>query len=128
MASFACLEQFRVHEVHDHIGPAIQQHDMATDQDVRAIGRGRRQVANQYWRAGLNLLWQSWRQRTAAHQLLFKSRRQAVLLRKAWGKIVGVLAVPVVNIFVVAVVVALIAVSLVVAVLVVAFAVSMTLA
>ena len=43
------LKQFQVDEVHHHISPAIQQHDVAVDQDMRTIRRGQEplQVSDQ---------------------------------------------------------------------------------
>src|ERR1700752_2797950 len=78
----------------------------------------------------MNLLFQPGRQRSAAHQLLFESGRQAVLLCEAGGKIVAVSVVPVVNFLVVPMVVALIVVSLIVGpmfIFIVAFSVSVAL-
>src|SRR5882762_9178779 len=129
MTSFVCLKQFHVHEVHHHIGPAVQQHNVATDQDVRTIGRRRRQVANQLGRARMNLLFQPGRQRSAAHQLLFESWWQTVFLREARGKIVAVSVVPVVNFLVMPVIVIAVITPVVVPmfILVMAFSMSMAL-
>jgi len=41
--------------VYDYIRLAIQQHDVAANDDMRAIGRRRRQLPFQLLRTGLNL-------------------------------------------------------------------------
>ena len=126
---FICLEQFHVHEIHHHIGPAIQQNNVTSNEHMGAIGRRGRQIPVQVRGARMNLFLQAWRQRSAAHQLLFKSGRQSVPLRKPRWKIVSVLGIPAVNVLLVLVVIAAIFVPIVVvAVLVVAFAVSVALA
>jgi len=78
----------------------------------------------------MNLLFQPGRQRSAAHQLLFESRWQAVFLREARGKIVAASVVPVVNFLVMPVIVAAVFVPIIIPmfIFITAFSVSMALA
>lgn len=48
-----------VHYIQNEIGSAIQQYDVPGDQNVRAIGRRRRQAAHQFLRTGLDPLLQA---------------------------------------------------------------------
>jgi hypothetical protein len=89
--------------VDDEIRPAIQQHDVPANDDMRAIRRRRRQPPFQFFRTRLNALLQSWRERAAAHQLLFQSRRQAISFCKSWREITGMMIVPIAHSFAVAV-------------------------
>ena len=64
---FICLEQFHVHEIHHHIGPAIQQNNVTSNEHMGAIGRRGRQIPVQVRGARMNLFLQAWRQRSATH-------------------------------------------------------------
>jgi len=69
--------------VNDHIRFAVQQNDVAADQDMCAIGWGRRQPTLQLNGSWIQTLLEARRKCSVANELLFESGRQAILLGKA---------------------------------------------
>jgi len=112
--------------VHDDIGFAIQQDDMAADQDVLAIGRGRGEPPFQIHGTRLELFLEPWRKFAAAHKLSFQPWRQPVFLGEAWRKVALMFAIPPANV-VVTVPVVVLALVVVISVFVVAFPMSLAL-
>jgi hypothetical protein len=109
------LANLEIYEVHHYIGSLIEENDVSAYQHMRALRRRRRQAALQVYRNRLQALLEAWRERAAAHQLLFQSRGQAILFCEAWGEIVLVLDIPsagriAVAVFVVALVVVVLSV------------------
>jgi hypothetical protein len=49
------------------IRPAINEDDIATNQDMRTVGRRRRKAALQIFRARIHFLLQAWRKSAAHH-------------------------------------------------------------
>jgi hypothetical protein len=114
-----------VEDVHDYICSAIQQNDVSTNQDVRAI-RGRRgQPPFKVLGTGLEPFLESWRERATPHKLFFQSRGQLVSLRQARRKIALVLGIPPAHRF--AVVILIVFGLVVIALLIVAFSMSLSL-
>jgi hypothetical protein len=72
-------------DVDHHIGCAVQQNNVARNQNVRALRGRRRQAALQVYGNRLQALLEAWWERAAAHQLLFQSRRQTIFFGEAWG-------------------------------------------
>ena len=72
---------------------------MSPNQDVRAIGRRRRQPPFKILRTRLQTLLQPRRERAASHKLFLQSRRQLVFLRKPWRKVAPVSVIPSTNSF-----------------------------
>src|SRR5215831_1084105 len=100
---------------------------MPTNQDVLAIGRGRRQPPFQFLWTRLDPFLKPWGERPAPHKLSFQSRRQPVFLRESRRKIALVLVIPSTNVAVTVPVVVMLALVVVISVFVVAFSVSIAL-
>jgi hypothetical protein len=64
------LANFEVHYVYYHVGSAIQEDEVSTDQDVGAFWRGWSHAALEFLGAGLNALLQTGWKWAAAHELL----------------------------------------------------------
>jgi hypothetical protein len=111
-----------VKHIHDHEGSAVEQNDVASDYDVLALRRWRRQAPLEVLRATHNLFLQSGGQRATHHQLALESGRQAIALGQAGRQMIVVIAVPAAHL--VAVVVG-IGVAAVLLIFVMAFAVAM---
>ena len=65
--------------IYDHKRPAIQEHNVSADKDMLAIRRRRRQLPFKIDGNSINPSPQTGRQRAPKFQLLFQSRRQAIL-------------------------------------------------
>lgn len=78
----------------NHIGSAIQQHNVPSNQHISAIRRRRRQTPFQIFRARSDFLLESWRKGAALHKLPFQSRRQTVSLGEPGRKIALMAAIP----------------------------------
>jgi hypothetical protein len=117
-----------VEHVDHYVGSAIQQDNVSTDQDVRAI-RGRRwQPPFQFLGTWLQALLEPWWQSATPGKLLFQPWRQLVSFRQAWRQIALMLAMPVAHDLAVVVLIEMIALVIVIFfMLVVALAVSMPL-
>jgi len=99
---------FEMENSQDHGGLAIQQHQVAADDDVLAIRRRRREFANKFDRRRLDPLAQSRREGAAFNELPFESRRQLVSLGQAGRQMVLMIGVPRAKHFAVVIVVGII--------------------
>jgi hypothetical protein len=88
------LTDFKMEDVHNYVGSAIQQNNVSADEHVRAIGRWWRQLPLEVFGTGLESFPKTWRERTAPHKLFFQSGRQLVSLGKSGRKIVLVVVIP----------------------------------
>jgi len=88
------LANLKVEDGEHEVGPAIQQHDVAANHYVRAVGWWRRQPPIQFHWDRLDALLQAGRQRAAFGELLFQSRGQSVLLGQSRRKRASVVIVP----------------------------------
>ena len=112
--------------VHNDIGPAIQQDNVSPNQYVLALRRRRRQLPFQILRTWLQPFLETWRKLAAPHKLSFQAWRQPVFLGEPWRKIALMAFVPSANVAVLVPVV-LLALVVVVSVFVVTFPVSLAL-
>ena len=97
------LANFEVDYVYYHVGSAVQEDEVSTDQDVGAFWRGRSQAPLEFLGAGLNALLQTAWKCAAAHELLFQSWRQLVSLGEPRRKMIPVIVIPAAHGFMVAV-------------------------
>jgi hypothetical protein len=97
------LADFEVDYVHDHVGSAVQEDEVSTDQDVGAFWRGRCQAPLEFLGAGLNALLQTGWKCAAAHQLFFQSWRQLISLGESRRKMIPVIVIPAAHGFMVAI-------------------------
>lgn len=63
----ATLIDFEVEDVDDHVCSAVEEHDVTTDENMRAVGRRRGQTALQFLGAGVHTLLKTWGKRAAAN-------------------------------------------------------------
>jgi hypothetical protein len=89
--------KFDVKDVDNQVCFAIQQDDVATDQDVSTVRRRRRKAAFQFFRAGIHALLEPWRKRASANKLFFQARRELILLCQAGREMSIALHVPPMN-------------------------------
>jgi hypothetical protein len=69
------LADLKVEDVHNNIGPAIQQNKMPANHHMRAVGRGRRQPLFELLGARLETFLEAGWKRASTDKLLFQSRR-----------------------------------------------------
>ena len=120
------LTTLEVKDVQHYVSPAIQQDDVSSNQNVRAIRRGRRQPPFQVLRTRLQAFLKTWRKLTASHKLFFQPWRQPVFLGESWWKIGLMVVIPPANVAVMVPVVML-ALIVVISVFVVTFPVAIAL-
>ena len=63
----ATLIDFEVEDVDDHVCSAVEEHNVTTDENMRAVGRRRGQTALQFLGAGVHALLKTWGKRAAAN-------------------------------------------------------------
>jgi hypothetical protein len=95
-----------VKHIYDSEAPDIDQHDVAADELVTAVGRRRRQSPLKVFRATLHLLAETRRQCAPRLKLPFQSRRQLVALGQPGRQMVAMVAIPGPHLVAVAIVVA----------------------
>ena len=64
-AATQTLGNFKGEDVDDYVRFAVEKHDVATDEHVRAVGRGWRQTPLQFLGAGVHTLFETRGKRTA---------------------------------------------------------------
>jgi hypothetical protein len=96
---------------------------VATNHDVTAIGRRRREAAFQFFGARLNAFLQTGRQSAAANELLFETRRKLIAFGEPWRKMGLIFGIPAANGITVVVFVVSVVLVVLVFVFIVAFAV-----
>src|SRR6202008_89465 len=74
----ATLIDFEVEDVDDHVCSAIEEHNVTTDENMRAVGRRRGQTALQFLEAGVHALLKTWGKRAAANERWFQAGRQLI--------------------------------------------------
>jgi hypothetical protein len=119
------LLALEVKNIHDDVRAAIDQHDVASDQDMRASHRRRRQTALELLGTGHHFLAQAWRQGSTHSQLLFESGRQLIPFGQAGREVIVAIVVVIPTPHVVAVVVGVV-VSIAIPIVVVAVVLSVS--
>jgi hypothetical protein len=89
--------------IHDQERSAIEQNEVASDHDMLAIRRRRRQTPLQVARADYNLSSQSLRKSPADDELALQTRWKAIALGQPGRQVIMVLAVPAPHLIVVVV-------------------------
>ena len=121
------ISQLEVKDIHDHIGSAIQQNDVSSNQYVRAIGRRRRQPTLKLFGTRLETLLEPWWQGTTPRELFFQPWGQLISFGKSRWKIALVTVIPSTHRFTVMIVIEVFPLVVVISMFVVTFSVSMTL-
>lgn len=62
----ATLIDFEMEDVDDHVCSAVEEHDVTTDENMRAVGRRRGQSTLQFLGAGVHTPLKTWGKRAAA--------------------------------------------------------------
>jgi len=88
------LGNLKMDDVEDHIGSAVHQNNVPSNQDVRAIRRWGSQPPFELFWTRLQPFLEARRERATPHELLFQTRWQPISLGKPWRKITLVAVVP----------------------------------
>ena len=112
----------------NHIGSAIQQHKVPSNQHICAIRRRWWQTPFQIFRAWSDFFLESRRKGAALHKLPFQSRRKTVSLGNPGRKIVLMAAIPFADRVSVLIPVIVVSLAVVLSVLVMAFSFSLSVA
>jgi len=99
-----------VEDVDDYVRFAVEKHDVAADEHVRAVRRGWRQTPFQFLGAGVHTLLQTRGKRAAYDQLLFQTGRKLVPLGEPGREMAFVLGVPAADLLLVVLVVVVVAI------------------